>query len=294
MARKNKLSVYYSPLRYPGGKNCIFPFISSLFYENQLIGGQYAEPYAGGSGLALRLLFEGYVEHIHINDLDKSIYAFWKTIIEKPDEFCRWIEDIEVSIENWKKYKKIQQQSDQVTVFELAQSTFFLNRTNVSGIIKGGVIGGIEQKGKYKIDVRFNKRDLILRIQKIASVKNRISVTNFDGVHFIKQLDKKKEEIFIYLDPPYIQKGANLYMNFYSKADHKKLSEMIHHLKKKWIISYDNHEFIFNLYSEKRKIVHKLSQSASNRIGDELFIFSEKINFLDSMDELKLPSICTM
>lgn len=288
----SKMSIYYSPLRYPGGKNCIFPFISRLFYENQLIGVRYAEPYAGGAGLALRLLIEGYVDHIYINDLDKSIYAFWKSIIYRPDEFCRWIEDVEVSVTNWKRYREIQQQAENVSYFELGKSTFFLNRTNVSGVIKGGIIGGVEQTGKYKIDARFNKQDLIDRIQKIESVKNRISVLNLDGIRFIKELDKKREEIFIYLDPSYFQKGANLYMNFYSKEDHKRLSMNVHQLRKKWIVSYDNHDIILNLYAEKRKLRHKLSQSASNRVGDELFIFSEDIDFANSMDALKSPVLC--
>lgn len=286
------MGVYYSPLRYPGGKNCIFPFISNLFYENQLIGTKYAEPYSGGAGLALRLLFEGYVNHIYINDLDKSIYAFWQTLMDRPDEFCRWIEDIEVSIENWRKYREVQRYADNISCFELAKSTFFLNRTNVSGVIKGGVIGGLAQAGKYKINARFNKNDLVNRIQKIKSIKSRISVSNLDGMNFIQKLDNQEEEIFIYLDPPYYQKGANLYMNFYSHEDHKKLSKKVHKLRKKWIVSYDNHEFILNLYAEKHKLIHKLSQSASNRVGDELFIFSEKIDFVDSMSSLKSPELC--
>ncbi len=286
------MSAFYSPLRYPGGKNCIFPFFSKLFYENQLIGIQYAEPYAGGAGLALRLLFEGYVDQIYINDFDKSIFAFWKTIIDRPDEFCRWIDDVEISIENWKKYRVLQMQGKNISYFELAKSTFFLNRTNVSGIIKGGVIGGLEQKGKYKIDARFNKTDLIDRIKKIESVKSRISVSNIDGIRFIEKIDKRKEEIFIYLDPPYFQKGADLYMNFYSKEDHKRLSKKVNKLINKWIVTYDNHDFILNLYAERRKVGHKLSQSASNRIGDELFIFSNKIDFISSIKALKSPMMC--
>ena len=292
MDRTSSMSHYYSPLRYPGGKNCIFPFISNLFYENNLLGVRYAEPYAGGAGLALRLLFEGYVDHIYINDLDKSIYSFWKSIIESPDEFCEWIEKVDISVSNWKKYKNLQQNATHTQCFELAKSTFFLNRTNISGVIKGGIIGGLKQTGKYKIDARFNKTDLIKRIQKIKTVNNRISVSNFDGLYFVKKLDKKKEEIFIYLDPPYLQKGANLYMNFYSKEDHKKLSMMIHQLRKKWIVSYDNHDFILNLYAEQRKIVHNLSQSASNRIGNEIFVFSENLNYTDSITALSSPTPC--
>lgn len=283
------MSIHYSPLRYPGGKNCIFPFVSKIFYENKLIGASYAEPYAGGAGLALRLLFEGYVDHIYINDLDKSIYAFWTGILNRPDEFCEWLEKVDVTIPNWNKYKEIQRYSDDVDYFELAKSTFFLNRTNISGVIKGGVIGGQLQKGKYKIDARFNKQDLISRIQKIAFIKDRITVTNLDGLSFIGKLDKKNEEIFIYLDPPYYQKGADLYMNFYSKEDHKRLSKHVHKMQKKWMVSYDNHDFILNLYAEQNKIVYKLSQAASNRIGDEILIFSNGIEFKESMNTLKSP-----
>lgn len=291
------MSPFYSPLRYPGGKNCIFSFVSNLFKENDIMGVSYAEPYAGGSGLALRLLFEGYVKHIYINDLDKSIYSFWITILNRTDEFCDWIETVDVSITNWNKYKEIQKnlykevhkEFNEEDYFELAKSTFFLNRTNISGVIKGGVIGGQSQQGKYKIDVRFNKQDLIKRIRKIASVKNHISVSNLDGLNFIDKLNKKRKDIFIYLDPPYYKKGAELYMNFYSEEDHKKLSEYVHRMRQKWIVSYDNHDFILNLYKKQNKVTYKLSQSASNRIGDEILIFSKKIDFENSIKSLKSP-----
>src|SRR5690606_566320 len=171
-----------------------------------------------------------------------------------------------------KKYKRIQRNSEEADTFELAKSTFFLNRTNISGVIKGGVIGGQSQKGKYKIDARFNKRDLIERIQKVARIKDRISVSNLDGLAFIGKLNRRKEDIFIYLDPPYFQKGANLYMNFYSKEDHKRLSKHVHKLKKKWMVSYDKHDFILSLYKRQHKIAYKLSQAASNRVGDEIII----------------------
>lgn len=283
------MSIHYSPLRYPGGKNCIFPFVSNMFYENNLIGTSYAEPYAGGAGLALRLLFEGFVDRIYINDLDPAIFAFWSTIINRPDEFCKWLKDVKVSIKSWNKYKEIQRNSESFDSFELAKSTFFLNRTNISGVIKGGVIGGQKQEGKYKIDARFNKKDLIQRIEKIATKKPRISISNLDGVNFIKKINKKKEEVFIYLDPPYYQKGADLYMNFYSKEDHEKLSNYVHKMKKNWMVSYDNHDFILNLYAQQRKVVYQLSQAASNRVGDEVLIFSHELNFTDSLSTLKRP-----
>lgn len=189
----------------------------------------------------------------------------------------------------WYLYKEIQSRAESADLFELAKSTFFLNRTNVSGVIKGGVIGGYNQKGSYKIDVRFKKPDLIARIQRIGQFKKRISVSNLDGLAFVKKMDARAEEIFIYLDPPYFQKGADLYMNYYSKADHEKLSRRVHQMKKKWMVSYDNHEFILNLYASEKKVLYKLSQSASNRVGDEVLIFSENIAFAHSMESLTSP-----
>lgn len=222
MENNSKNSLFESPLRYPGGKACIFNFMSKLFYENNLIGSAYAEPYAGGSGLALKMLYNEYVSEIFINDLDKSIYKLWKTLTENNLSFCDWLEDVNVSIENWNYYKSILQNTELHSDFEIAKSTFFLNRTNISGVIKGGIIGGQEQKGKYKIDARFNKTDLLRRIRRIDNFKHRINVSNLDGVNFIKKLNRISEDIFIYIDPPYVQKGADLYMNFYSQKDHKK------------------------------------------------------------------------
>lgn len=280
-------SQFESPLRYPGGKACIYPFMSKLFYENNLVGTGYAEPYAGGAGLALKLLYNEFVNEIHINDLDKSIFAFWTVIINQNLRFCDWVEDVEISVENWKYYKSIQQNPESFNEFELAQSTFFLNRTNISGVIKGGIIGGQEQKGKYKIDARFNKSDLLRRIQRIEIFRQRINVSNLDGINFIKKMNRRNDDVFIYLDPPYLQKGADLYMNYYSQNDHKYLAKNVDLIKNKWLVSYDNHEFILKLYSNHRKVLYRISQATSNRIGDEILVFSHKLNFENSVLNLK-------
>jgi DNA adenine methylase len=282
---------FYSPLRYPGGKNCIFNFVSNLLEENELVGHSYAEPYAGGAGLALRLLFEEYVEKIYINDLDVAIYAFWQTIINEPDKFCRWIDKLVVNMDAWHKYKSIYEKKNAGNLFELAQATFFLNRTNVSGVIKGGVIGGKAQNGKYKINARFKKDVLIERIQKIARYKNRISISNEDGITFAKRINNMEEKVFLYLDPPYYGKGADLYMNYFSENDHRVLSSFVKNLDKKWMVSYDNNQFILNLYSEMNRVLYKLSQSASNRVGNEVLIFSELLNFTVSINKLAEPEL---
>ncbi len=285
------MSNYYSPLRYPGGKNCIFNFVSKLFYENNLVGINYAEPYAGGAGLALRLLFEEYVNRIYINDLDRSIFAFWKTVVENSDRFCDWLSDVDVTMNTWFKCKEIQRYKNSENLFTLAKSTFFLNRTNISGVIKGGVIGGQEQKGNYKIGARFNKSDLIERIQKISRYKDRIIVSSLDGLKFVKNTNKSKEKVFFYLDPPYYKKGADLYMNFYTNKDHIRLSKYVNEMPNMWMVSYDNHEFVLKLFGEKKKIIYKISQSTSNRVGNEALIFSDKIQFVESMESLNSATL---
>lgn len=287
MADNEKHSRFESPLRYPGGKACIFPFISNLFYENNLLGVNYAEPYAGGSGLALKLLFNEYVNEIYINDYDYSIYSFWDSILESNQRFCDWVEDVEINIESWQYFKEVQKNQDEYSQFEVAQSVFFLNRTNISGVIKGGPIGGLEQKGKYKINARFNKSDLIKRIDRIANFKHRIKISNLDGINFIKKLNKSAQNTFIYLDPPYVHKGANLYMNYFKKKDHENLARQVEKINHNWLVSYDNNDFIINLYCGHQRFKYSLSQSASNRVGDEIIVFSQLLNFNKSIEKLK-------
>lgn len=283
------MSRFYSPLRYPGGKNRIFPFVKELLNENHIFSGTYIEPYAGGSGLALRLLLEDHVNTVQINDFDFSIYAFWTAITEDPTGFCDWISDLSVSIDTWQHYKRVQTIHEEHDLVEIAKSTFFLNRTNISGIIKGGPIGGKDQSGKYKIDARFNKDDLIQRIIDISRVSDRISITNFDALEFIRSTTAVAENSFLYLDPPYYQKGSALYMNFYGDNDHASLAHEMSKLRGHWMVSYDLHNTITKLYPQHRKFSYKISQSTSNRVGNEILIFSDDLLYDIAIDHLNSP-----
>ena len=265
--------------------------MAQYFYENNLVGIDYAEPYAGGAGLALRLLMEEYVGQIYINDYNPSIYAFWKMILKYPDDFCEWIMNVEVSVDNWYKYKQIQKDYSTADMMELAKSTFFLNRTNISGVIKGGIIGGLSQKGKYGITARFKKEELIEKIKIISRFADRIVVSNEDGILFARKIDRKQRRTFIYLDPPYYQKGADLYMNYFTDKDHIELSNVVKKIKNPWLVSYDNQPFILDLYSQYQRVVYQLSQCASNRVGDEVLIFKDGQEYQHSIQCLKSPII---
>ena len=165
--------------------------MTKLLEKNDLVGIDYAEPYVGGAGLALKLLMDEYVNELFINDLDPSIYSLWYAILNYPNELCSWIEMVKVDVQQWLYYKNVQRNYKVADALELAKSTFFLNRTNVSGVISGGPIGGMSQKGKYKIDVRFNKEDLVARIEDISQFAHRIHLSNQNGVDFVDAIEQK-------------------------------------------------------------------------------------------------------
>ena len=271
---------FCSPLRYPGGKNKLAKFIASVCEKNN-VNGHYIEPYAGGASVALHLLMNGYVSKITINDIDRSIYAFWYSVTRKTDKLCDLIENTEVAIDNWHKSRDLQKNKNKARLLDLGFSTLFLNRTNMSGIIDGGVIGGQKQLGKYKIDCRFNKTELIRKIRLIAEYKKSIEISRFDALDLIKRVQQKskKSSTIYYFDPPYFLKGESLYMNHYQRDDHVAVSEAIKKIKNsQWIVSYDNMSEIKNMYSGYRKIEYSLLHTArTNKIGKEVLFFSNNL-----------------
>lgn len=276
---------FYSPLRYPGGKNKLAKFIA-LVCEKNNINGHYVEPYAGGASVALHLLINSYVNEVTINDLDRAIYAFWYSIINDTERFCRKIKVTDITIKNWKKFKKIHVNKEKETLFDLGFATFFLNRTNHSGVIDGGIIGGLDQKGNYKMDCRFNKDELISRIRLIAKHKKKINLHNLDALDLIVKIQKKsdKENTIFYFDPPYYLKGPSLYMSHYRPDDHKEVSEKIMKIKNiKWLVSYDNTLEIKKLYLGSKKKEYSFFHTAYEiREGKEVLFFS---------DGLKMPRV---
>lgn len=270
---------FFTPLRYPGGKGKFAPFVRDLMTANSLTG-DYLEPYAGGSGVALDLLFNECCQNIHINDFDIAVFNFWKSATEQTDGILKLIQDTNVTIEEWHKQKHILNNPSEFTQLEHGFATFFLNRTNRSGILKGGVIGGKNQDGNYKLDARYNKNNLSKRIEKIGLYKDRINVYNEDALELLKRVDFfLPEDSLIYLDPPYYVKGQGLYRNFYIHDDHVKIRQTLDSVKSRWIVSYDNCEEIKNIYSGYRQEDYALNYSAYYKMkGSEVMIYCNDID----------------
>ncbi|WP_151713396.1 DNA adenine methylase [Acinetobacter bereziniae] len=272
------MTTYKTPLRYPGGKGKFAPFVKDLMEANNL-SNDYLEPYAGGAGVALDLLYSGCCKNIHINDLDLAVFNFWQSIITNTDDFLKLIYDTSITIDEWQKQKNILANPDDYDQLTHGFAAFFLNRTNRSGILKGGVIGGKNQNGNYKLDARFNKENLSKRIEKIGQYAERINVYNLDALELLAQVDTLlPQDSLIYLDPPYYVKGQGLYRNFYKHEDHEKIRNALDHVQTKWIVSYDNCPEIKDIYSGYHQENYDLNYSAYYKMkGSEVMIYCNSI-----------------
>lgn len=268
---------FYSPFRYPGGKASLTKFLSNTIDVNNLGGCKYIEPFAGGAGAALSLLILEKVDRIIINDLDNAIYSFWHLLITNHYHLIDRIKGIDVSIEEWHRQKDIYQ-NPKSNWNDLGFATFYLNRTNHSGIIGGRPIGGFEQKSKWGINARFNKKNLISRIEKIAAYKSRIQVSNKDGIELMEELRDERKHL-LYIDPPYYVKGSSLYLNHYENNDHRTLATFLNNNSdSSWILTYDNVPEISELYSHRKKTTFSINYSANqHKEGKELLIYSDNI-----------------
>jgi DNA adenine methylase len=275
-ARKTSPSGHFSPLRYPGGKGKLARFVADVIRANGLQDGTYVEPYAGGAAVALELLLTGVIRRIAINDLNLPIFAFWHAVLNDTEALIRLIQDTDVTMETRDWAKQVFTESRE-TSLELAFATFFLNRTNRSGILNGGAIGGVKQDGAWKLDARYNKDGLVQRIRKIARMRSRISLTNLDAVDFLTHTSPIwPSKTLVYLDPPYYEKGRDLYYNFYKHDDHANVAFATHNLRNvRWLVSYDDVEPIHCLYEDTICLRYSIGYSARERSrGAEAMFFS--------------------
>ena len=268
----------FSPLRYPGGKGKLAKFMIELIRDNALSDGTYIEPYAGGAAIAWELLLKGIMRRVEINDVSAPVHAFWHAVLDETDALCHKISDTPVTVEQWDRAKAIYAKSQEHGTLELGFAFFFLNRTNRSGVLNGGIIGGRAQTGNYGIDARYNKPDLIDRITQIARLRSRISLTNLDAMEFVRLGQERwRSSALVYLDPPYYDKGQSLYLNAYKPDDHAEVASSVLNLKvKNWIVSYDDVSPIHDLYGTTAKLQYSLNYSAHEKMrGAEVMFFSD-------------------
>ena len=271
----------FSPLRYPGGKAPFAPFIAKVMEANDIVGGHYLEPYAGGAGVALDLLFRGHASHIHINDADPAVYAFWASVTKHSKELLELLASTPITIEEWFKWRSVLREDRQASLVEKGFATLFMNRTNRSGILKAGVIGGMSQAGAYKLDARFKKDVVAARIIAIAKRSQDITVYSEDSLALLTRCKEfLPKESVIYLDPPYYVKGKGLYRNYYEHEDHVAIAKAIRgkDFQRHWVVSYDNANEIRAMYQLVNTKKYGLNYTAQRHyVGNEVMFFSDDL-----------------
>lgn len=285
------MPVTKSPLRYPGGKTQLSNFVENLLEINNIKSSIYCEPFSGGAGVAIELLLANKVNGVILNDYDIGIYSIWKAILDDTDSLIKLIQETPITIEEWYKQKEIHSEKrfDQTYSLELAFATFFLNRTNRSGIVLGGPIGGYNQEAKDKIDCRFIKPKLISKIKAIADCKDDIQLYNLDASALIANVLKKQsnENLFTFFDPPYYKQGQSLYTNFFEDHDHELLSKNIKSMENYyWITTYDYHPRIAEIYTGVIQKEYFLRYSANRVRKEKEYLFHNDKTKVESWDKV--------
>lgn len=269
---------YVSPLRYPGGKAKFAPYFTRLIRAQEATITRYAEPFAGGAGAALHLLTDGVVDHIHINDINPGIAAFWRSVFKQDDALARKVEAAEVTLDAWHQARSVYRNPIDVDDLELGFATFFLNRTNRSGILNARPIGGLQQTGRWLIDARYNAPELARRIRHLSTLGSKVRVTQLDALDFLKTFEQRRDTL-VYVDPPYIQQGEELYMQVFGEAQHQALADRLGTTKLPWVLTYDAHERVHTeLYRDMRCAGYQIAHTAQNRgLGNETIVFSANL-----------------
>ena len=243
------MPITYTPLRFPGGKTKIYPLVEAVLDLNGITGCAYSEPFCGGAGLATKLLVKGKVSKIILNDADPAIYSVWDVIVHHADDLCDFIETVPLSIPEWHRQREIYLRG-MAPSYELGKAAFYLNRTNRSGMLEGGVIGGQSQNGRYKIDARFNRSSLISKVRSIGSLADSIEIYNLDVSEFLENVAAGfSSETLLYLDPPYVAKGPGLYKSSFNEEKHRSVAADIKKYSGKWMLTYDDNELVRQLYT---------------------------------------------
>ena len=280
---------YASPLRYPGGKACLSQFLEDTIDINDLRGCSYFEPYAGGAGAALKLLYDGVVTQLFLNDLDYRVYAFWKSALERTDEFISLIGNTKLDIEEWRRQNEICQKPGNHKLIQIGFAAFYMNRCNRSGIITGaGPIGGYEQQGTWRMDVRYNREALSERIWVLGRHRRQIHISRADAIAFLRTRlprGRRRREVFVYIDPPYVGNGQRLYLNAYVDRDHRALSKYLNAQSAlSWLVSYDDAQLVRECYGDQRiRKVEIQYALQTKRAAQELLIVP---------NHLALPGYC--
>jgi DNA adenine methylase len=213
------------------------------------------------------------------------IYAFWKMVKEWPEVLIDRMMSGKISLAAWRRMTPMRKidKPTKANLADLGYAGLFFNRTCFSGIVGAGPIGGMTQNSSYKIDCRFNKKELADAIRRCSGVLDRVEIVFGDGIVFLqKECLNMPMHSVVYIDPPYVTNGYKLYRYHFDKVEHERLADAVGDLRVPWLMSYDNHDLIRDLYvGEQAKFVKTYQSLKGSRFVKEILLLS---------DDFRLPS----
>ncbi len=274
----------YSPLRWAGGKSKMIPFVNNVINQIENKNITFVQPFAGGAGVSLFMLGNSKVNKIIINDFDYGVYSFWHSVFFDNDNLIKIIEQTDVTMQQWLKRRQSLKSIQDLDTLQSGYTTFFLNRTNRSGILSAGAIGGLSQSGKWKINERFNKKTLINQIKNLKQYSHRVQIYNKTYNELYKCISN--ENLFSFVDPPYYQKGKSLYRKFFIHNDHLQLSQMMKNLNHQWILTYDLNDNIKKMYQWSNSMQFNIKYSVTKAFqASQLLIYSDGLKTILEKDK---------
>lgn len=242
--------------RYPGGKNK--KALSQPVVERVLSVGfkqiNFVDVFTGGGAISIAVANEfinkkAISVNFVLNDIDEHISSFWKIICRQDQTYCKLMDLIKrYGCPTTNVFREIKEWQN-LDYVQLGFRGLFLNRTAFSGILSSGPIGGYDQAGNYKIDCRY---DAEVMSQRIESLHNYFSKNSFCYKRDFKKIIKEysnKENVILYLDPPYMKQGKALYQYWMEENDYVEMKNLLLKSHCKWIISHDDNEDFLKLFS---------------------------------------------
>ncbi len=268
-----------SPLRYPGGKRRLAPYVAATLAENDLRPNVFVEPYAGGASVALELLHFDLVDKVVLGDQDALITSFWQTVVSDVDWLCEQVEQISLDLALWERMKVGRFRSRR----SMALACLYLNRTSFNGSLhpSAGPIGGKAQVSEYAIGCRFPRERLIQRLRACAAMGDRIEVAApQDAMRTLRETrdraHRDERSVFFYLDPPFWSKSDKLYRRSFTELDHEHLADALHWVSDPFLLSYDPAPEVVELYKGHRAattaLIELLYTGSARSAGRELVI----------------------
>ena len=270
-----------TPLRYPGGKTWLLDYVKAFARFHKLSSTTIVEPYGGSASISVGLIRSQLVTDATVCERDPLIVAFWNVAIHRNEELIEYLSSLEINMETWyglRRYLDLEKTNLQ-NELEAAGAFLFFNRTNYSGIIKGGPLGGKKQLSKYKLNCRFNKGRIADKIRSLKALEDKLKIIQIDGLEYMKNHAlQSPDNVFFYVDPPYYGAGKDLYRFYFTDFDHQQLSAFLTGTEIPWLLSYDDAEFIRNLYQKKSNLpVYTDYQSGHLRRGVKELLISNYV-----------------